>query len=317
MSLQNSTLVGTIYIASGSEPVLETATVKSTNVEQIIVPQEGVDGFDEIVVQAVESEDTLNTLFNTPAGQTPTPFTMSDDNVNHTCYGFLNRLAVTLGAGVKAFANNAFQNDKAVKSVIGQDIETIGNDCFNSSVVQSVNFPKCTTIGNSAFSYCNYLSSINFPLCQTVGENAFDMCRAITAIDLPACVTIGKDAFGSMSYTSINLPVCTTVGEGALRDFKGQVLRLPAVQTMGREQFRYCENMTDLYLGYDGVVTVTREAEYRDWEMFPRTYGTPMTINVHVPAGQLANYQSDTIWQAIVTASASDNVTVTFVGDYA
>jgi len=262
-------------------------------------------------------EDTLNTLFNTPAGATPTPFEMSDDNENHTCYGFKNGLAVTLGAGIDAFVSYAFKDDKSVKSIAGQDIETIGDECFSSSVVQSVSFPKCTAIGDSAFKYCDNLSSINFPLCQTVGNDAFDSCFRITAIDLPACTTIGKGAFGSMNYTSINLPVCTTVGEGALRDFKGQVLRLPAVQTMGREQFRNCENLTDLYLGYDGVVTVTREAEWDDWNMFREARDEPMAIAVHVPAGQLASYQADATWTAIVTASAQDNVTVTFVGDYA
>lgn len=262
-------------------------------------------------------EDTLNTLFNTPESQTPTPFTMSDDNAEHKCYGFKNGLAVTLGAGVKSFASNAFKNDKAVKSITGQDIETISNECFYSSVVQSVSFPKCTAIGTTAFFNCLSLSSISFPLCQTVGESAFEYCSSITAIDLPSCVSVGKSAFGAMSYTSINLPVCTAVGESALRDFKGQVLRLPAVQTMGREQFHYCENLTDLYLGYDGVVTVTREEEFFDWEMFPEAWDESMEITVHVPAGQIASYQANTIWQEIVTASAQGNVTITFVGDYA
>lgn len=314
----DGTISGTIQIGGGSKPVLDSITVQSTGTEQVITASEhSCDGFSEITVQAVQvGEDTLNTLFNTPAGQTPTPFTMSDDNANHTCYGFKNGLAVTLGAGVKSLVSQAFNNDKSVKSITGQDIEAISSECFASSVVRSVSFPKCTSIGNRAFYHCNNLSSINFPLCQTVGENAFDTCTAITTIDLPACTTIGKGAFGSMRYTSINLPVCTTVGESALRDFKGQVLRLPAVQTMGREQFRYCESMTDLYLGYDGVVTVTRESSYRNWEMFPRLFTGSMTITVHVPESQLASYQADATWQAIVTASASDNVTLTFVGDY-
>ena len=263
-------------------------------------------------------EDTLNTLFNTPAGATPTPFTMSDENADHTCYGFLNGLAVTLGAGVKLFGGEAFKSDKSVKSIIGPDIETIGDNCFNGSVVQSVSFPKCVSIGYRAFASCTRLSSVNFPLCQTVGVEAFDSCRSITTIDLPACTTIGTSAFGSITnYTSINLPVCTTIGESALRDFKGQILRLPAVQSMGREQFRNCENMTDLYLGYDGVVTVTRAMQWDSWQMFPEAWREPMTINVHVPAGQLASYQADATWTEIVTASAQDNCTVTFVGDYA
>lgn len=314
----DGTITGTIQIGGGSKPVLDSITVQSTGTEQVITASEhSCDGFSEITVQAVQvGEDTLNELFNSPASATPTSFTMTDDNANHMCYGFKNGLSVTLGAGVKSFVSQAFNNDKSVKNIVGQDIEAVGSECFASSNIQSVSFPKCTSIGTRAFNYCAKLASINFPLCHTVGESAFDSCTAITTIDLPACTTIGKGAFGSMRYTSVNLPVCTSVGEGALRDFKGTTLRLPAVQTMGRQQFRYCENMTDLYLGYDGVVAVTREQQFYGWEMFPRLFSGSMTINVHVPAGQLSNYQSDTIWQDIVTSAASDNVTLTFVGDY-
>lgn len=280
-------------------------------------------------------EDTLNTLFNTPAGATPTPFTMSDDNENHTCYGFLNGLDVTLDENVKTIATNAFDRCVGLKSITGAGVEsissrafsnavyltsasfakckTVGEGAFNSCGLVNISFPNLLTVAKEAFMECGSLVNIDLPACTFVGEDAFSNCRSVSSINLPSCVNVSKNAFGGQ-YTSINLPVCTTVGESALRDFKGQVLRLPAVQTMGREQFRSCENLTDLYLGFDGVVAVTREEEFFDWEMFP--WSGPMTITVHVPAGQLAGYQADSVWQEIVTAAASDNVTVTFVGDY-
>ena len=313
--ITNGGLTGTITIGGGSAPVLETATVKSTNVEQIVTPEEGVDGFNEIVVQAVESEDTLNTLFNTPAGATPTPFEMSDDNAQHTCFGFLNGLNITLDSGVKSVETNAFDRVLALKSIFGSGVETIKESAFSHTInLNSASFSSCKTIQKNAFDSCYNLNTISFPAVETIGESAF-WGSTFNNVDFPHCTTIGREALGEGGLLTCNLPVCVTLGDRVLHNFKGTTLRLPAVQTMGRQQFRDCENLTDLYLGYDGVVTVTREEEWDDWEMFPDR--GPMTINVHVPAGQLASYQANAIWQAIVTASARDNVTIVFVGDYA
>lgn len=310
-------------------------------------------------------EDVLNTLFNAPAGQTPTPFEMSDDNENHTCYGFLNGLNITLPETVKTIAPSAFKNVSAgaIKGVSGAGVETIGNEAFrfaangtlsvsfpalktmgnyafSSSGLQAANFPLCESIGTQALSN-SAITSVNMPLldtvpantfdgcynlatvtltaCETVGVEAFKNCNSLASISLPSAVTIGKEAFfigsGNNVLTSIDIPVCTTLGDGVLKSFAGTSIRLPAVTSMGREQFLYAENLTDLYLGYNGVVTVTREEEYFNWDMFSWMSG-PKTINVHVPAGQLANYQADSTWTEIVTASERDGITVTFVGDY-
>lgn len=76
-------------------------------------------------------------------------------------------------------------------------VTSIGMDAFYRSKVTSVTIPNTvTTIGDYAFSRCQYQFSINIPNSVTrIGESAFAY-SPINSINIPNSVTsIGKSAF--------------------------------------------------------------------------------------------------------------------------
>ena len=91
-----------------------------------------------------------------------------------------------------------------------------------------------TTIGGSAFEYCDSLTSISIPNSVTsIGHLAFSGCSNLTSITIPDSVTtIGDWAFHSCnSLTSINIP--------------------NSVTTIGYCAFYHCDGLTDVY--YSGT----------------------------------------------------------------
>ncbi|MBO6307154.1 MAG: leucine-rich repeat protein, partial [Paludibacteraceae bacterium] len=66
-----------------------------------------------------------------------------------------------------------------------------------------------TSIGDSAFLYCEALTSVDIPSTVTsIGEYAFNGCSALTSVTIPNSVTsIGKGAFmGCSALTSVTIP---------------------------------------------------------------------------------------------------------------
>lgn len=61
-----------------------------------------------------------------------------------------------------------------------------------------------TSIGESAFSFCNSLTSINIPDCvNDIGDGAFAGCNSLTSINIPNSVTnIGDYAFAGCDFLS-------------------------------------------------------------------------------------------------------------------
>ncbi len=76
-----------------------------------------------------------------------------------------------------------------------------------------------TTIGDSAFAFCDSLTSINIPnSVTTIGKFAFSDCESLVNINIPNSVTtIGRGVFdGCKSLTNINIPnSVTTIENGA------------------------------------------------------------------------------------------------------
>jgi hypothetical protein len=89
-----------------------------------------------------------------------------------------------------------------------------------------------TSIGSSAFSYCESTTSVTIPDSVTkIGESAFYYCFALTDMTIPGSVTsIGDGAFeGCVSLTSMTIPnSVTTIGEDAFAGCKELTLNVVA-----------------------------------------------------------------------------------------
>lgn len=87
---------------------------------------------------------------------------------------------------------------------------------------------RVINIGERVFYQYNNLESINFPNVEIVGGYAFYGCSRLTYVNLPNAIIIGNMSFNGTNVVSINLPKCTTINDQA---------------------FRYCSNLSEIYLG--------------------------------------------------------------------
>ena len=107
-----------------------------------------------------------------------------------------------------------------------------------------------TTIGNSAFLYCFYLTSLTLPnSVTTIEEGAFAYCSGFTGdLVIPnSVVTIEPSAFFTCYAFDGDLVIgnsVTVIGDYAFDDCNGLhgVLNIPSnVTSIGTSSFRYCE----------------------------------------------------------------------------
>ena len=92
----------------------------------------------------------------------------------------------------------------------GYTVTSIGGSAFSwCESLTSVDIPNSvTSIGDSAFSWCESLTSVGFPNSVTsIGYNAFAYCRSLMNVDIPDSVTsIGGSAFADCtSLTNITV----------------------------------------------------------------------------------------------------------------
>lgn len=113
---------------------------------------------------------------------------------------------------------DAFVTRGSIANYVNNRVSSVGGGAFYgfNKLGGTVDFPNCTTIGNSAFNGCMNLVSASFPACTTIGDYAFNNCRHLILADFPSCTTIGKNAFAyNGSLTTANFPACTTIGNSA------------------------------------------------------------------------------------------------------
>ena len=124
---------------------------------------------------------------------------------------------------------------------------------------------QVTTIGESAFSWCEGLTSVTIPnSVTTIGQDAFYVCSDLTSVTIPNSVTsIEQGAFRDCSgLSSVTIPnSVTTIGKSAFNGCSGLTsVTIPnSVTTIEQGAFNGCSGLTSVIIG-NGVTSIEQGA---------------------------------------------------------
>ena len=328
MSVQEAILVGKISPGQiAGEPNLEDVTVKSTDEQQTVEAGEGYDGIGTVTVEALSLQDVtvtlsnqqqvitadsgqgydalgsvtvpaesggndqLNELINKSPSSGNYAASATPDSGNSVCYGFSAGFGLTLDNGFTSINDSAFAGQGSIMSISG---------------------PGVLTVGESAFSNCASLMSVSLPSATSLGHYAFYSCGSLSSISLPSVTSAGTYAFYASGVTTVSLPSLTTLGANAFEQCTGlATAQLGVVQSLPDYAFSGCYGLSDIYLGSATVIALGSDVFAGIGD------GSPRDLTVHVPSDKVSAYEADQDWAAAITAALDEDVTITFVGDYA
>ena len=135
---------------------------------------------------------------------------------------------------------------------IRSGVTSVGDSAFNyCDSLTSVSIPNSvTSIGNEAFEFCHSLTSVTIPNSVTsIGYYAFSDCTSLTSVTIPDSVTsIGGGAFSDCnSLTSISIPNSVTSMGGFLRCSSLTSITIPnSITSIGNGEFSWCSSLTSV-----------------------------------------------------------------------
>ncbi len=144
----------------------------------------------------------------------------------------------------------------------GKKVTQLGSEkmdvLFRCTKLKSVIIPNSvTSIGDSAFSYCDTLTSITIPNSVTsIGYHAFRGCTGLTVISIPNSVTLIDDAAfeGCTGLTGISIPnSVTSIGSSVFEGCTGLTgISIPnSVTSIGDSVFEGCSCLKEINVNKD------------------------------------------------------------------
>ena len=184
---------------------------------------------------------------------------------------------VTVGQNISTIGAWAFQSSSKLKNVIipeGSKLETIGNNAFIDTKLESINIPNTvTSIGAGAFNgtklktltipdnasgpvgckSCSELETVVIGKNTTsIGDWGFQAAPKLKNVVIPAdskLETIGANAFIDTGLESIDIPdTVTSIGAGAFNGTKLKTLTIPD-NAVGPISCKSCNQLTEVTLG--------------------------------------------------------------------
>lgn len=131
-------------------------------------------------------------------------------------YGCQSMEAFTCGNSLKSLTDEVFYNCRKLKSftapAANTALTTIGVKCFYDCFdLESISFPKATTIYQEAFHSCVSLETVDLPLVTTIYDRAFSGCTALTTFpNLPKLKYLYAEAFFGSGLEEVDWSGMTT-----------------------------------------------------------------------------------------------------------
>ena len=172
-------------------------------------------------------------------------------------------------ATIESIPNESTGDITIPSSLGGYPVTSIGHSAFSwCNSLTSVVIPEgVTSIENFAFDECSALTSVVFPKSLTsIGSWAFRNCSALTSVVFPESLTsIGSHAFsGCSALTSVVIPEgVTSIGSGAFSGCSSltSVVIPEGVTSIGNRVFKGCSALTSVAIP-EGVTSIGEEAFY-------------------------------------------------------
>lgn len=159
------------------------------------------------------------------------------------------------GLTVVSIGEQAFYQNKNLKDsvvTIPDTVKSIGEKAFAGSYIKGVKIPASVEVlGNSAFSYCVYLTELELNASvETISNNCFSNCTRLTKVTVPEGVKhIDVSAFQLCNHlTEVKLPsTLNTIDESAFAQTAIESITLPESTTYIKDQaFFQCESLKSI-----------------------------------------------------------------------
>ena len=215
---------------------------------------------------------------------------------------YLNRtLTIVKYDNVETIYEYAFYQQPLLKKIDFDNVETIYEYAFyQCKSLEIANFPKVEYIYNRVFQGCDSLTNINMPNLKEIGVYAFARCKLGNAI-MPNVTSIGEYAFASARIEYAEFPSLKNITKLSFLQCGLQVAKFATAEKIEDEALRGNNKLTDVYLGYNGVVSIGDKVFYSSGEV----------ITVHVRSIYTSSYNNATNWSELIS-----NGQIIIVGDY-
>ena len=95
----------------------------------------------------------------------------------------------------------AYLEDRKIGTLVSTEITKVRyRGLYKRESLISIDFPKCTTVGEYAFQNCLALSNVNLPECVDVDSSAFSYCEKLQNVNIPKCMIIKFNTFWNCKF---------------------------------------------------------------------------------------------------------------------
>lgn len=237
--------------------------------------------------------------------------------------------SVSFGNECTYIGDNAFKDCISLKQINDDNmIECIGNNTFKGcvSLKQSnddrsnddssvdnnstekkpiLNFNNLTSLGESAFEYCESLENVSIDKCLTISPSAFKDCKSLNEINIPNCTKISSSAFyGCENLSDIHLDNCAKIEFAAFENCLSlSKITLNKCGEIGSRAFYGCKNLSEVYINTPRRSDGLPYCKLVDINAFANIDN----IRFYIPAEIIEAYRHDLNWGVYVNQMIQTN----------